>query len=112
MVKDNGHNYFINVLSSPSVSSDQRTMAAFILSVIANNCLPGQLACLTADLLPICLSQLNDPDPLLRRWVVLCLAKFWESHESAKIQAIKEGGHERISVLLNDPIPEVKKKIY
>ena len=42
-------------------------MAAFVLSVIANNCRPGQSACLDGNLLGICLSQLNDSDPMLRR---------------------------------------------
>ena len=34
LVKDNGHNYFMNVLASNKVPTNQRTMAAFVLSVI------------------------------------------------------------------------------
>ena len=34
LVKDNGQNYFINVLASTKVPTSQRTMAAFALTVI------------------------------------------------------------------------------
>lgn len=108
LVKENGHTYFINVLATPSVPSDQRTMAAFILSVIANNCRPGQSACLAGNLVTICLAQLNDADPMLRRWCILCLAKLWEGFEEAKVTAIREGAIERIKSLLTDPEPEVR----
>jgi regulator-associated protein of mTOR len=111
LVKDNGHNYFINVLASnTTVPSDQRTMSAFILSVISNNCRPGQSACLTGNLLSICVAQLNDPDPLLRRWVILCMAKLWEAFEEAKNSAVKEGIHEKLCPLLTDPVAEVSLK--
>eukprot|EP01117_Protostelium_nocturnum_P006486 TRINITY_DN2337_c0_g1_i2.p1 TRINITY_DN2337_c0_g1~~TRINITY_DN2337_c0_g1_i2.p1 ORF type:complete len:1347 (+),score=433.49 TRINITY_DN2337_c0_g1_i2:163-4203(+) len=112
LVKDNGHNYFINVLSASStVPSEQRTMSAFILSVISNNCRPGQSACLNGNLLSICVQQLNDPDPLLRRWLILCMAKLWESFEEAKSTAVKAGIHEKLCSLLTDPIPEVRAAV-
>jgi regulator-associated protein of mTOR len=84
-------------------------MAAFILSVISNNCRPGQSACLTGNLMNGCVSQLADPDPSLRKWVLLCIAKLWESFEDAKATAIREGSHERVCALLADPIPEVRR---
>lgn len=46
-------------------------MSAFILSVITNNFRPGQTACLNSNLLSICLSQLTDPNPMLRRLIFL-----------------------------------------
>jgi len=58
LVKDNGQFYFITVLSNTKIPAAQRTQAAFVLSVICNNCRPGQSACLNARLLQICLSQL------------------------------------------------------
>ncbi|PRP72786.1 regulatory-associated protein of mTOR isoform 2 [Planoprotostelium fungivorum] len=113
LVKDNnGHNYFINVLSANTmVPSHQRTMAAFILSVITNNCRPGQSACLNGNLLNVCMSQLNDPDPLLRRWAILCMAKLWEAFEEAKWAAVRSGVHEKLCVLLTDPVPEVRAAV-
>ncbi len=68
LVKDNGQHYFINVLSNSSVPVSQRQQAAFILSVICHNCRPGQTACLNGKLLKNCLSNLNHPDALLRRF--------------------------------------------
>lgn len=108
LVKDNGHNYFISVLSTPNVPSDQRAMSAFVLSIIANNCRPGQSACLSGNLLSICLSQMTDPDPLVRRWLILCVAKLWESFEEAKLFALRENAHEKLNAMLTDPVPEVR----
>ena len=42
LVKDNGHIYFLNVLASPSVPTDQRILSLFVLSVICSNCRVGQ----------------------------------------------------------------------
>ncbi|EFA82813.1 WD40 repeat-containing protein [Heterostelium album PN500] len=108
LVKENGHTYFITVLSSPMVPADQRTMSAFVLSTICNNCRPGQNACLIGNLLPVCLSQVNDPDPMVRRWMILCMAKMWENFEEAKWVAIKENAHEKLCLLLTDICPEVR----
>jgi hypothetical protein len=44
---------------------------------------------------------------MLRRWLLLLLAKLWESFEDAKTIAIKEGVLEKMCVYLNDPVPEV-----
>lgn len=57
-------------------------------------------------MVPICLAQINDPDPLLRRWTALCLAKLWEDFEEAKWIALREGSHKRLCSLLTDPSPE------
>jgi regulator-associated protein of mTOR len=101
----------MNILASntESIDSEQRTMAAFVLSVIANNCRPGQSACLSGNLLGICLARLNDPDPMLRKWLVLCMGKLWESFEEAKWAAVRESAHERLCTLLTDPVPEVRR---
>mmetsp|Transcript_24423 Transcript_24423/g.33532 ORF Transcript_24423/g.33532 Transcript_24423/m.33532 type:complete len:1323 (+) Transcript_24423:115-4083(+) len=158
LVKDNGHNYFLSILatpsnpspsrssssssssspsspslsssspSSPSLSSfgsrdensrrfatlnseslaDDHTLAAFVLSVICDNCRPGQIACLSCGLLPLCLSLLSDAPPLLRCWLVFCLGKLWEDFEEAKAVAVRESAHERLCALLTDPVPEVR----
>lgn len=68
----------------------------------------GQTVCLPAKLIQTCLSQLNDPDPELRRWVVFCLAKLWENYEEAKDVAVAEKAHEKLCSLLTDPVPEVR----
>eukprot|EP01119_Soliformovum_irregulare_P024456 TRINITY_DN876_c0_g1_i1.p1 TRINITY_DN876_c0_g1~~TRINITY_DN876_c0_g1_i1.p1 ORF type:complete len:1236 (+),score=415.18 TRINITY_DN876_c0_g1_i1:59-3766(+) len=110
LVKDNGHSYFINVLASPSgvIPAEEKAMAAFILSVIANNCRPGQIALLDSNLLQICVQQVTDPDPSLRRWTILCIGKLWESFEDAKQRALELGIHEKLTQLINDAVPEVR----
>eukprot|EP00005_Dracoamoeba_jomungandri_P001709 CAMPEP_0174254418 /NCGR_PEP_ID=MMETSP0439-20130205/3738_1 /TAXON_ID=0 /ORGANISM="Stereomyxa ramosa, Strain Chinc5" /LENGTH=1175 /DNA_ID=CAMNT_0015335983 /DNA_START=131 /DNA_END=3658 /DNA_ORIENTATION=- len=108
LVKDNGHNYFINILRSMNMSSQQRMMAAFVLAAIMDDCNPGKIACLNSNLLPICLNQLNDPDASLRRWICVCLAKQWEGYNEAKWFAIRDGAHKRLCALLTDVVPEVR----
>ncbi|PRP73403.1 regulatory-associated protein of mTOR-like [Planoprotostelium fungivorum] len=107
LVKDNGHSYFIKELSSSSAAS-QRVQAAFILSVVTNNCRPGQSACLEGGLLTQCNLLLNDPDPMMRRWAVLCMGKLWESFEEAKTFAVHSNAHEKLCAVLTDPVPEVR----
>jgi regulator-associated protein of mTOR len=137
LVKDNGHSYFVSVLSSspsafssstsspPSYSAnssnaahfitsdseslaDDQTLSAFVLAVICDNCRPGQIACLGCGLLPLCLSLIPDAHPLLRCWLVFCLGKLWEDFEDAKVVAIREGAHEKLCALLTDSSTEVR----
>ena len=89
-------------------SADDYTLAAFVLSVVCDNCRPGQIACLSCGLLPLCLTLLPEAHPLLRFWLVFCLGKLWEDFEEAKAVAIREGAHERLCALLTDSIPEVR----
>jgi regulator-associated protein of mTOR len=108
LIKENGHVYFVSVLASQNVPADQRTASAFILSVIANNCRPGQTAILNSNLLQVCGTHMADKDPLLRRWSILCAAKIWESFEEAKYLALREGILDQFVRSLRDPIPEVR----
>eukprot|EP01128_Nolandella_sp_AFSM9_P005900 TRINITY_DN2944_c0_g1_i1.p1 TRINITY_DN2944_c0_g1~~TRINITY_DN2944_c0_g1_i1.p1 ORF type:complete len:860 (+),score=160.14 TRINITY_DN2944_c0_g1_i1:42-2621(+) len=108
LVKDNGQQYFVSILANNSILPLQRIQAAFVLSVVCNNCRPGQIACLNASLLQICLFLVNNSDARLRRWAVLCLAKLWENYEEAKQTAIAEQAHVTLCGLLTDPTPEVR----
>eukprot|EP01027_Heterolobosea_sp_BB2_P013912 GEZU01020017.1.p1 GENE.GEZU01020017.1~~GEZU01020017.1.p1 ORF type:complete len:840 (-),score=234.87 GEZU01020017.1:152-2344(-) len=83
-------------------------MACFILSVIVDNYLLGQTACLNHGIFKICIEQLKDPNPLLRRWALLCIAKLLEGYDDAKIRAFQEEGHLEIIKLLTDDVPEVR----
>ena len=108
LIKDGGQQYSIQVLASPSNPNTQRTMAAFILSVIMSDCRPGQSACLTGGLMKICLDQLTQDDPKLKLWSVLCLAKIWEDYEEAKELAAREQAPKKLCLLLGDVDPEVR----
>ncbi|MBN3307550.1 RPTOR protein, partial [Amia calva] len=108
LVKDNGHKYFLSVLADPYMPAEHRTMAAFILAVIVNSYNTGQEACLQGNLIAICLEQLNDPHPLLRQWVAICLGRIWQNFDSARWCGVRDSAHEKLYNLLSDPIPEVR----
>lgn len=114
LLKDHGYAYFINILtpnnamlSIPHVS-EHRAMSAFILSVFCTNFKMGQQACLRGNVISACLAHVKDPDPLLRQWICLCLAQVWMNNSEAKSAAIAENGHEKLSSLLSDNVPEVR----
>jgi len=108
LVKDNGHLYFLNILTGNNFPADQCALAAFVLSIICSNCNPGQSACLSSNALAVYLQHISSPDALLRKWSVLALAKLWEGFEEAKVIGIKLNAHERLCLLLTDPVPEVR----
>ena len=136
LVKEKGHKYFVNILNdfepsffenSPGKMSlisssslphfttldfksilDSLTLSVFILSVVCENCRPGQMACLSLGLLPLFLKFLTKSHPLLRYWLVFCLGMLWKDFEEAKDVAIRENAHEKLRALLTDPVPEVR----
>ncbi|XP_029782978.1 regulatory-associated protein of mTOR [Suricata suricatta] len=108
LVKDNGHKYFLSVLADPYMPAEHRTMTAFILAVIVSSYNTGQEACLQGNLIAICLEQLNDPHPLLRQWVAICLGRIWQNFDSARWCGVRDSAHEKLYSLLSDPIPEVR----
>eukprot|EP00079_Xenopus_tropicalis_P030797 XP_012827011.1 PREDICTED: regulatory-associated protein of mTOR isoform X5 [Xenopus tropicalis] len=108
LVKDNGHKYFLSVLADPYMPAEHRTMTSFILAVIVNNYNTGQEACLQGNLIAICLEQLNDPHPLLRQWVAICLGRIWQNFDAARWCGVRDSAHEKLYSLLSDPMPEVR----
>ncbi|KAJ3025291.1 UNVERIFIED_CONTAM: hypothetical protein HDU68_007300 [Siphonaria sp. JEL0065] len=114
LLKDNGFTYFINILTainSPNIipnMSEHRAMCAFILSVFCHGFRFAQEACLKNDLLLTLSLHLNDPDPLLRQWASICLAKTIENYPQARDHCLKENLHTRILHLLNDSFSEVR----
>ncbi|KAK9696450.1 Target of rapamycin complex 1 subunit kog1 [Basidiobolus ranarum] len=114
LLKDDGYNYFVNVLAidsdiSPIPNiSEHRAMCTFILSVLCDDFRPGREACLRSNVLSLCLSHLADEDPLLRQWACLCIGQQWTGFADAKCLGIRENAHEKLCTLLSDPVPEVR----
>ncbi|KAJ8681855.1 hypothetical protein QAD02_017647 [Eretmocerus hayati] len=108
LVRDSGHKYFLAVLQDTSIKSEHRTLAAFILASIVNNYPPGQEVALQGSLVSICLEQLGDPNPLLRQWLCLCLARLWQNYDKARWCGVRDIAHEKLYTLLQDPVPEVR----
>jgi regulator-associated protein of mTOR len=51
---------------------------------------------------------LPDSDPLLRQWLAICLGHIWENNNSARWIGTRNTAHEKLFVLLEDPVPEVR----
>ncbi|XP_061193905.1 regulatory-associated protein of mTOR-like isoform X1 [Saccostrea echinata] len=108
LVKDNGHKYFLSVLADPYMPAEHRTMAAFVLAMIVNDYKQGQEAALQGNVISICLEQLSDSSSSLRQWLALCLGKVWSNFDNARWCGVRDRAHEKLSLLLNDPSPEVR----
>ncbi|XP_069683368.1 regulatory-associated protein of mTOR [Periplaneta americana] len=108
LVRDNGHKYFLSVLQDPSMPGEDRTLAAFVLASIVNNYSQGQEVALQGSLVSICLEQLGDPNPLLRQWLAICLGRLWTNYDKARWCGVRDIAHEKLYILLTDPVPEVR----
>ncbi|XP_054159125.1 regulatory-associated protein of mTOR-like isoform X2 [Oppia nitens] len=122
LVRDNGHRYFLSVLSDQHMPEEYRTMAAFVMACIVKNHPAGQEAALqgntpNGNLIDHCLEQLqmpcgdpssNSSSPLLRQWLALCLGFIWENFEKARWSATRNTAHDKLFMLLEDPVPQVR----
>lgn len=89
------------------LQSESRLYAAFALACIVHNFPQGQNAALQGSLVSICLEQLGDPNPQLRQWLCLCLARLWHNYDKARWCGVRDIAHEKLYTLLQDPVPEV-----
>ncbi|XP_023246408.1 regulatory-associated protein of mTOR isoform X2 [Copidosoma floridanum] len=108
LVQTNCHLYFLSILQDPSILSEYRTLAVFILACIVKNYAEGQKAAMKSCLLTICLEYLGDPNPLFRQWLCLCLARLWHNNDKARWCGVRDIAHEKLYTLLQDPVPEVR----
>ncbi|CAG2120590.1 unnamed protein product, partial [Medioppia subpectinata] len=125
LVRDNSHRYFLSVLSDQHMPEEHRTMAAFVMACIVKNHLAGQEAALqgntpsNGNLIDHCLEQLQSQcsdgysapigsTPLLRQWLAICLGHIWENNANARWIGTRNTAHEKLFVLLEDPVPEVR----
>lgn len=116
LIRDNSFAYFVHILipqdpiSLAGVNvSDQRAMCALIITLFCREFKLGQQKCLTPSIMHACVAHTMDPEnPLLRQWSCLCLAQLWDLNNEGKLMAIREGVLPRLSLLLKDPVPEVR----
>ncbi|KAF5176305.1 Regulatory-associated protein of tor, partial [Thalictrum thalictroides] len=113
LVKDGGHICFIKFLDSMDAYPEQRAMAAFVLAVVVDGHRRGQEACISADLIHVCLKhlQLANPhdaqtEPLLLQWLCLCLGKLWEDFPEAQMIGLQADAPAVYAPLLSEPQPE------
>ena len=68
----------------------------------------GQANALKGQLVSICLEQINDPNPILRKWFAICLGNLWQNYEDARWSGARDLAYEKLYTLLKDPVPEVR----
>ena len=114
LVKDNGVQYFISIMSPNSDipvgnASEHRAMCAFIIATFCKDYPTGQTVCMTSELMNSCLTNILEPEnPLLRQWSCLCLSMLWHDFPEAKWAGIRVSAYSRIADLWCDPVPEVR----
>jgi len=114
-----------NAISSSSRedASEQRTMAAFILSVICSEYPLGQSECINEKLHTTCsvlLQTLESPEenerkeaernltPQFRMWLLICLGNLTKDNAMAQVELFSRGVHFRLLARLDDDAPDVR----
>ncbi|XP_028167596.1 regulatory-associated protein of mTOR [Ostrinia furnacalis] len=108
LVNAKGHKYFLSVLADPTVDSEHRTLAAYVLAGIVDNYPAGQEAALQGSMISICLEQLTDSSPALRQWACIALGRLWRAYDAARWAGARDLAHEKLYPLLLDHAPEVR----
>jgi regulator-associated protein of mTOR len=108
LVRDHYHRYFLTILSDGSYDAHYRTMAAFVLTCIVRDYPLGQEVAFQSNLIASCLEQLDDPDPMLRKWLAICLGCSWDNYEDARWCGVRSCAHEKLYTILDDADPEVR----
>lgn len=111
IVRESVDSYFLNALQDTTLVYNQfdcRTFAAFVLASIVYKFEQGQSNALKGQLVSICLEQINDPDPILRKWFAISLGNLWHNFEDARWSGARDLAYEKLYFLLKDPVPEVR----
>ncbi|KAL1423394.1 hypothetical protein MTO96_021151 [Rhipicephalus appendiculatus] len=104
LVRDNGHRYFLSVLSDLSMPPEHRTMAAFVTSCIVANYPSGQEAALKGNVIALCTEQLTDSHPRLRQWLAICLGRTWNGYTAAHpVPEVRAAAVFALGTILNCP---------
>ena len=108
LVRDQCHKYFLTVVQDPAMLVQHKTWAVFVLASLVHNYKQGQDEAVSGHLISICLNEVEDPDPVYRQWLVLCLATCWDRHEEARGHATRDNAPDKLETLLTDHTPEVR----
>lgn len=131
LCKDKGYNYFYQILnSSPQsqtgshggvgsstsgallINDDHKAMSAFILTLFIKDFRNGQRLCFSSEVVTNCIRFIQTSEnPLLRQWCGLLLSQLWNKYPDGKWVVYKDGYINQLSLLVNDPIPEVRTSI-
>lgn len=109
-MKEGVDTYFLAALADTTTifNHDCRTFAAFVLASIVYKFEQGQANAMKGSLVSICLEQINDENPLLRKWFAICLGNLWHNFDNARWSGARDLAQEKLYILLKDPRPEVR----
>lgn len=112
LLKDNGYNYFIHVLSNakPLQSEiENRPACVFILTKFCDRFEAAQDACIKNGLIECLVGYFKSKDSFLKKWCCILLGKCIEQNANViQMFIMKESGHDRILQLAHDDDPEVR----
>lgn len=116
LVNANAHKYFLAVLADPTVDTEHRTLAAYVLAGIVDNYPAGQEAALQGGLISTCLEQLRQAaesggDARLLRWLCVCVGRLWQHYDAAKWCGVRDLAHEKLFPLLRHEHAEVRASV-
>ncbi|RDD45269.1 Regulatory-associated protein of mTOR [Trichoplax sp. H2] len=111
LVKDGAYKYFLQILADSQMPSKDRAMAAYIMAMVIKDYPTGKEAAQQSNIIAICTELLDDPNPLLRQWVVLCLGYEWNGYDPARWCAVRDNAYEKLSHLLADECVEVRASV-
>ena len=98
--------------STSTISADEdattRANAYFVLAKLCKGFRLGQIACLKANTIPLCLDALEKPHAKQRLWACLCLGQIWCDFTDAKWVGIRHNVSERLVGLLQDSDPLIR----
>ncbi|CAH0719697.1 unnamed protein product, partial [Brenthis ino] len=110
LVNAKGHKYFLSILQDPTVDSDHKTLAAFVLAGIVDNYPAGQEAALQGSMISACLEQLEGGEGAwqLQQWACIGLGRLWRGRDAARWAGVRDLAHEKLAALLPHARPEVR----
>ncbi|KAL3088765.1 hypothetical protein niasHT_027908 [Heterodera trifolii] len=113
LVKDNGYDYFLQVLNDQSVSPRMKIISAFVMATfIYKNYRPAQEKLVQSDYVTLCIellsSELVTRCRMLVLWLLIGLGRLWAEYDKARWQAIRSVAYDKVVEFLNDDLPEVR----
>lgn len=129
--KDKGYSYFYSILNSGNpvapvtngstgpnpnpnmlINDDHKAMCAFILTLFIKDFKHGQRLCFSIEVINNCLKFISSSEnPLLRQWCCLFLSQLWLKYPDGRWIIYKDGYLNKLLLMINDPIPEVRTSI-
>ena len=110
LIRDKGYLYFVDVLNDETLSTKNRTYAAFILANIFNQNDEESIVAIKTNLLSLFLGNLImcHTDTHMIHWLTVCLAHLWQYQENVRLCALRDNAQEKLYPLLTDSQPEIR----